>query len=184
MHLGNAVGSETFDLRWRVDWLIGCAILAADLKDAQRFIDEFLERENGDRPVEVCRHPGSLGHLVRVLLSLPLLQSWHRSKPRKFVKLDEQPDCLVGGPSRDKLRDYQMDGINWLYYSWTRRTNGILADEMVSLDCVLFGLRTQLQHSCWIASMRAQGLGKTIQCIAFLAFLEVCILEVLFAYRS
>jgi SNF2 family DNA or RNA helicase len=28
------------------------------------------------------------------------------------------------------LRDYQLDGINWLIYSWVQNTNAILADEM------------------------------------------------------
>jgi SNF2 family DNA or RNA helicase len=44
-----------------------------------------------------------------------------------------------------KLRDYQLDGLNWLIYSWASDRNGILADEM--------------------------GLGKTIQCTALLAYL-------------
>ncbi|ORY69364.1 hypothetical protein LY90DRAFT_305021, partial [Neocallimastix californiae] len=46
---------------------------------------------------------------------------------------------VVGG----KLKDYQLDGVNWLLYNWTKRKSCILADEM--------------------------GLGKTIQIIAFLS---------------
>lgn len=42
------------------------------------------------------------------------------------------------------LRDYQMDGLNWLIHSWCKDNSVILADEM--------------------------GLGKTIQVI-FLYFL-------------
>ena len=45
------------------------------------------------------------------------------------------------------LRDYQLDGLNWLLYSWCRRINVILADEM--------------------------GLGKTIQSVSFLTALKV-----------
>jgi chromodomain-helicase-DNA-binding protein 4 len=52
-----------------------------------------------------------------------------------------QPSCLTGG----KIMDYQLDGLNWLYYMWYKEQNAILADEM--------------------------GLGKTIQIIAFLATL-------------
>ena len=37
---------------------------------------------------------------------------------------------------------YQLEGLNWLRFSWSQHTNTILADEM--------------------------GLGKTIQTIAFL----------------
>jgi hypothetical protein len=28
------------------------------------------------------------------------------------------------------LRDYQLEGLNWLIYSWMNNTNAILADEM------------------------------------------------------
>jgi chromodomain-helicase-DNA-binding protein 4 len=52
-----------------------------------------------------------------------------------------QPNCLTGG----KIMDYQLDGLNWLYYKWYQEQNAILADEM--------------------------GLGKTIQIISFLSTL-------------
>ena len=57
------------------------------------------------------------------------------------LKLQKQPDSLSGG----ELMDYQLEGVNWLYYQWFRKQNAILADEM--------------------------GLGKTIQIIGFLATL-------------
>lgn len=60
----------------------------------------------------------------------------------KEVVLNEQPEYISGG----KLMEYQMEGLNWLYYRWHQRQNTILADEM--------------------------GLGKTIQVIAFLATLQ------------
>ena len=41
-----------------------------------------------------------------------------------------------------ELRDYQLDGLNWLARSWLTDSNAILADEM--------------------------GLGKTIQCVALI----------------
>jgi chromodomain-helicase-DNA-binding protein 1 len=43
------------------------------------------------------------------------------------------------------LRDYQVDGVNWLVHSWCKENSVILADEM--------------------------GLGKTIQTICFLNYL-------------
>ncbi|XP_017464823.1 PREDICTED: chromodomain-helicase-DNA-binding protein 1 [Rhagoletis zephyria] len=57
----------------------------------------------------------------------------------KFYKTREQPDFLAEGLT---LRDYQMDGLNWLLHSWCKENSVILADEM--------------------------GLGKTIQTICFL----------------
>ena len=49
-----------------------------------------------------------------------------------------QPEFLRAGV----LRDYQLEGLNWLIYSWLQNHNCILADEM--------------------------GLGKTIQCVSFI----------------
>jgi chromodomain-helicase-DNA-binding protein 1 len=40
--------------------------------------------------------------------------------------LTQQPDYLKGG----LLRDYQMESLNWMIYSWLNNTNIILADEM------------------------------------------------------
>ncbi|CAL8096469.1 unnamed protein product [Calicophoron daubneyi] len=61
-----------------------------------------------------------------------------------FVPLSEQPSYL--GDSEDlRLRDYQLEGINWIVRAWCRENSVILADEM--------------------------GLGKTIQTIGFLSYL-------------
>eukprot|EP01119_Soliformovum_irregulare_P006887 TRINITY_DN1929_c1_g1_i2.p1 TRINITY_DN1929_c1_g1~~TRINITY_DN1929_c1_g1_i2.p1 ORF type:complete len:1376 (+),score=395.63 TRINITY_DN1929_c1_g1_i2:257-4129(+) len=62
---------------------------------------------------------------------------------RFFKKWDKQPEGWLKGGD---LRDYQLEGLNWLYYSWANNTNCILADEM--------------------------GLGKTVQSITFLGFLQ------------
>lgn len=59
---------------------------------------------------------------------------------RSYQKLDAQPDYVKGG----ELRDFQMKGLNWLAYNWTKGNNGILADEM--------------------------GLGKTVQTVAFMSW--------------
>ncbi|KAG2730887.1 hypothetical protein G9P44_006036 [Scheffersomyces stipitis] len=53
----------------------------------------------------------------------------------------KQPDLISGGT----LKDYQLDGLQWLITLYENGLNGILADEM--------------------------GLGKTLQCISFLSFL-------------
>ena len=57
------------------------------------------------------------------------------------VRVLAQPAFIKGGT----MRDYQVEGLNWMLSLYARELNGILADEM--------------------------GLGKTIQTIALLAHL-------------
>ncbi|XP_058681976.1 chromodomain-helicase-DNA-binding protein 1 isoform X3 [Poecile atricapillus] len=66
-----------------------------------------------------------------------------KQRPR-FVALKKQPS-YIGGPENLELRDYQLNGLNWLAHSWCKGNSCILADEM--------------------------GLGKTIQTISFLNYL-------------
>lgn len=56
-------------------------------------------------------------------------------------KFEEQPE-YIGYMNDLMLHEYQLEGLNWLRYSWAQGTDTILADEM--------------------------GLGKTIQTIVFL----------------
>lgn len=64
------------------------------------------------------------------------------------IKFERQPEYLdsTGGT----LHPYQLEGLNWLRFSWAQGTDTILADEM--------------------------GLGKTVQTAVFLYSLykEVC----------
>lgn len=63
--------------------------------------------------------------------------------PKKALlrkKLEQQPAYL--DDNGGKLHPYQLEGLNWLRFSWSQGTNTILADEM--------------------------GLGKTIQAITFI----------------
>lgn len=62
------------------------------------------------------------------------------SPPQPTIKFDRQPDYLdsTGGT----LHPYQLEGLNWLRFSWAQATDTILADEM--------------------------GLGKTVQTVVFL----------------
>jgi len=62
---------------------------------------------------------------------------------KTFKAMKEQPDYI--GSDTLRLRDYQMDGINFLLKAWHNGNSTILADEM--------------------------GLGKTIQSITFLKYL-------------
>ena len=72
---------------------------------------------------------------------------------KKLEKLTKKVKPYEGQPEYIKnlnlsLHEYQLEGLNWLRYSWSQGTNVILADEM--------------------------GLGKTIQSVVFLRslFLE------------
>ncbi|KAI4386227.1 hypothetical protein MLD38_004177 [Melastoma candidum] len=95
-----------------------------DIVFAQHAIDEYKAREAAmsvlGKPVDIQR----------------------KKSKASLRKLDEQPDWLNGG----KLRDYQLEGLNFLVNSWRNDTNVILADEM--------------------------GLGKTIQSVSMLGFLQ------------
>ncbi|EDR28599.1 chromodomain helicase DNA binding protein, putative [Entamoeba dispar SAW760] len=72
------------------------------------------------------------------------IKEWEEKKrsipiPRKFIKFIEGPEV------KNKLRDYQIEGVNWITYAFSQNTNVILADEM--------------------------GLGKTVQTITFIKHL-------------
>ncbi|KAF7120884.1 hypothetical protein RHSIM_Rhsim13G0216000 [Rhododendron simsii] len=71
-----------------------------------------------------------------------MVDSQRKNSKASLRKLDEQPEWLLGG----KLRDYQLEGLNFLVNSWRNDTNVILADEM--------------------------GLGKTVQSVSMLGFLQ------------
>jgi chromodomain-helicase-DNA-binding protein 1 len=58
------------------------------------------------------------------------------------VPIREQPSYIKNG----QLRDFQITGLNFLAYNWTRNKNVILADEM--------------------------GLGKTVQTVSFMNWLR------------
>ena len=66
---------------------------------------------------------------------------WVRPGPDAFVEITEPPQSKDG----DALRDYQLEGMNWLRFKWFHHQNTILADEM--------------------------GLGKTAQIVATLSSL-------------
>ncbi|KAK6912519.1 Chromo domain [Dillenia turbinata] len=64
-----------------------------------------------------------------------------KKRQKEFQQFERSPEFLSGG----SLHPYQLEGLNFLRFSWGKQTHVILADEM--------------------------GLGKTIQSIAFLASL-------------
>jgi chromodomain-helicase-DNA-binding protein 1 len=83
----------------------------------QSKIDEFLSRENSK--------------------ATPTSNCPHLKRRPKFVKVEKQPEYM--GLDRGLvLRDYQMQGLNWLNLSWCKENSVILADEMVRRIIFLF----------------------------------------------
>uniref|UniRef100_A0A669QQ39 Chromodomain helicase DNA binding protein 6 n=1 Tax=Phasianus colchicus TaxID=9054 RepID=A0A669QQ39_PHACC len=75
---------------------------------------------------EALQIPPEIKHMER-----PASESWQKLEKSREYKNSNQ------------LREYQLEGMNWLLFNWYNRKNCILADEM--------------------------GLGKTIQSITFLS---------------
>ncbi|KAJ5729894.1 uncharacterized protein N7483_004402 [Penicillium malachiteum] len=62
--------------------------------------------------------------------------------------LDVQPEMLTSG----ELMDYQLEGVNWLYYKIYQQKNAILADDMgLGKTVQVIGLLATLirKHTCW-----------------------------------
>ncbi|XP_024124936.1 chromodomain-helicase-DNA-binding protein 6 isoform X4 [Oryzias melastigma] len=88
-------------------------------------LQEDLDPEKIKEFEEIQKLPADLRHV-------------ERPPPEKWQKLEISRDYRNG----NQLREYQLEGMNWLLFNWYNRKNCILADEM--------------------------GLGKTIQSITFL----------------
>ncbi|KAG6792807.1 hypothetical protein POTOM_001966 [Populus tomentosa] len=95
-----------------------------DISFAQDAIDEYKARE------------------AAIAVQGKMVDLQRKKGKASLRKLEEQPEWLRGG----KLRDYQLEGLNFLVNSWRNNTNVILADEM--------------------------GLGKTVQSVSMLGFLQ------------
>ncbi len=81
-------------------------------------------------------------YISRQVTTLQYSTESANSKRRNFSPLAVQPSYLVNG----ELKDYQLDGLNWLLFKWSTRIPSVLADEM--------------------------GLGKTIQIAAMFSVLK------------
>jgi len=105
-----------------------------------------------------------------------------------FCLLQCQPSIITGGT----LREYQLQGLNWLIHLYDNNINGILADEMVrrtpsftfrawwTYPLLLSPCNQTCDLTCLITvchvltcddACRMQGLGKTLQTISLLAYL-------------
>lgn len=74
------------------------------------------------------------------------------------LEMAQQPKCLVGGT----MRDYQLEGVTWMFEVCLQGMSGILADEMGlgKLSFYLFASKTLTQT------------GKTIQTIGIIGLLR------------
>uniref|UniRef100_A0A8C4ZKR2 DNA helicase n=1 Tax=Gadus morhua TaxID=8049 RepID=A0A8C4ZKR2_GADMO len=66
------------------------------------------------------------------------------------IKFDRQPDYLDS--TRGTLHPYQLEGLNWLRFSWAQATDTILADEM--------GLGKTVQTAVFLYSLYKEGHSK------------------------
>ncbi|XP_018115294.1 chromodomain-helicase-DNA-binding protein 8 isoform X1 [Xenopus laevis] len=81
---------------------------------------------------------GKIEEFKQIEARQPNLKRVARPAATSWKKLELSREYLNG----NQLREYQLEGVNWLLFNWYNRQNCILADEM--------------------------GLGKTIQSITFL----------------
>jgi len=54
-------------------------------------------------------------------------RAWYVVPAQNAHRLTVQPSCIKFG----QMRDYQLQGLNWLIHLYDNGINGILADEMV-----------------------------------------------------
>jgi SWI/SNF-related matrix-associated actin-dependent regulator of chromatin subfamily A member 5 len=73
-----------------------------------------------------------------------LLKDEEEGGERAGHRLSVQPSIITGGT----LREYQMQGLNWLIHLYDNGINGILADEMVSF-VQGFPRSTSRQQQVW-----------------------------------
>ncbi|KAM8793631.1 chromodomain-helicase-DNA-binding protein 8-like [Eudromia elegans] len=129
-----------------------------DYVEVDRILDEShsVDKDNGEPVVyylvKWCSLPyedstwelkedvdeGKIGDFKRIQARHPELKRVARPQAASWKKLELSREYKNG----NQLREYQLEGVNWLLFNWYNRRNCILADEM--------------------------GLGKTIQSIAFL----------------
>ena len=73
---------------------------------------------------------------------------YERQRPKKHLwkKWEESPEYKNG----NKLRPYQLEGVNWLLFSWYNWRNCLLADEM--------GLGKTIQSLAWLKGIHDTGI--------------------------
>ncbi|KAK7260935.1 hypothetical protein RIF29_27236 [Crotalaria pallida] len=104
--------------------------LESDISAFQPEIDRFKRFQSKSRKRSSSKQKSSDSDGVEL-----------KKQQKEFQQYEHSPKFLSGG----SLHPYQLEGLNFFRFSWSKQTHVILADEM--------------------------GLGKTIQSIAFLASL-------------
>ncbi|XP_076018245.1 chromodomain-helicase-DNA-binding protein 8 isoform X3 [Genypterus blacodes] len=135
-----------------------------DYVEVDRILDEShsVDKDNGEPViyylVKWCSLPyedatwelkedvdeGKVEEFSKIQNRQPRLKRTVRPTASAWKKLEETREYING----NTLREYQLEGVNWLLFNWYNRQNCILADEM--------------------------GLGKTIQSIALLSEVYDC----------
>ena len=101
------------------------------MKKRGNFDDELIEEKN------IVKYMHKTSIYIKIFSPLYIFRDQKHRKNYLF----SQPGILKNG----SLREFQLDGLNWLISLYETQLNGILADEM--------------------------GLGKTVQTIGFLGYL-------------
>ncbi|XP_045799661.1 CHD3-type chromatin-remodeling factor PICKLE-like [Trifolium pratense] len=104
--------------------------LESDISMFQAEIERFNLFQSRSRKFSYSKQKRSVNNDAKLI-----------KQKKEFQQYEHSPEFLSGGT----LHPYQLEGLNFLRFSWSKQTHVILADEM--------------------------GLGKTIQSIAFLASL-------------
>uniref|UniRef100_A0A8C1AB74 Chromodomain helicase DNA binding protein 8 n=1 Tax=Cyprinus carpio carpio TaxID=630221 RepID=A0A8C1AB74_CYPCA len=124
-----------------------------DYVEVDRILDEShsVDKDNGEPVVYYLVKWGSLPYEDA---TWELKEDVDEAKVEEFRKIESRParlkrtvrychQSIFTLSNGNQLREYQLEGVNWLLFNWYNRQNCILADEM--------------------------GLGKTIQSIALLS---------------
>ena len=105
--------------------------------------------------VEAWRSRGSVYDSAKEILGKrkdPFVQCRFAARPREFNKYEETPEFLKRGSEDNELYAYQLEGLNWLEFSWQTGQNVILGDEM--------GLGKTVQAISLVASLASRGCAR------------------------
>ncbi|KAF9108910.1 hypothetical protein BGX27_008183 [Mortierella sp. AM989] len=139
--------AKLVDTSNRISYLLGQTELFKHFIDLKKAKDpEFakLLKERGEEQKEKIKAPkGSrVGRKTEKEEDQELLNDEENENDASSIIFTESPTYIKNGT----LRDYQIQGLNWMISLYKNGINGILADEM--------------------------GLGKTLQTISFLGYLK------------
>jgi chromodomain-helicase-DNA-binding protein 1 len=119
-----------------------CSGTHSDASKGKRLPYEYCTWESGDLVIQIAAEQVDKYWDRSRSVQASKMTETNAATRRSYKKLEVQPSYIQWG----ELRDFQMKGLNWLAYNWTKGHNGILADEM--------------------------GLGKTVQTVAFMSWLR------------